>query len=251
MPETERFRGSGALDGSRLPLAGVCEAVFKRQRINRRLDQGGRALLLIACDGSSSLDAKQMKMLKLVTSAWLLSSVGTGVEVMAGLYHSGRARRGTTGTLVRWIYHKGKSPTVSQAQAVRCLAALPESGTGVQSDALSVSFMLDEAQRQARGAKIYLVLISDCAWNRSQRTKLEGKDEMRALLTAKRDELGQRLHCSLVALGVAGTTGIDDLPDQVVKVSKGDLDDVGAVARKVGLMVAESIRASRRALAAA
>ena len=245
-PATERFRSSGAIDPTRLPLAGLSDAVFKRQQINLRLDQRGRAVLLIACDGSGSLNALQMKMVKLLAAGWLRSTAGTGVELLAALYHSGRLHRGTSGPLVRWIYHPTKTPTVGRADAVRSLLSLPVSGTGIQSDALSLSFMLQEARRLARGARIYAIVISDCAWNKSFGNAMSGEEEVRDFFETAYGEMARQLHVSLVALGTKEETGFEEALDQVIPVTKSELSDVQAVAARVALYVARTMRSHRR-----
>jgi hypothetical protein len=110
VPEIERLRTSGGFDGGRLPLAGFSEVIYKRHRIVEQRDRIGGAVLLISCDGSGSLNSKQMAMVKLVTASLLRSSVATRVSLMAGLYHSGKIGSGLSRPLVRWMYHPTRTP---------------------------------------------------------------------------------------------------------------------------------------------
>jgi hypothetical protein len=242
-PETLRLRSSGLLDPSRLPLAGVCAAVFKRYRIRKQADRKGRPVVVIACDGSGSLDPDQMKMLKVLCAGWLGSVQKSGVTVLAALYHSGQIRRGVSGPLVRWIFHPRINPVKSPAEAVRGLVALPDTGTGVQSDALSLAYIMDDHARVlAKGNMIYLILLSDCAWNRSFHTGLTGQDEVRSYLESLYGAEKGRLHVTLVGLGVTGETGFEDLLDRVITVSGEQLADHAAVAERIGTYVASCMR---------
>lgn len=249
VPELQRLRTGGSLDPSRLALAGVQSTIYRRYRMRERADPRGSPVLAIACDGSGSLNSDQMKMLKLLASAWLIATERSGVQVLAALYHSGTIRQGVSGPLVQWLYHPRKTPALGRKDAVRAIASLPDGGTGAQSDALSIAFMLDEAKRLARGDTVYLVLLSDTAWNRSFNTQRSGKDEMLACFEQARRTFSGKLHTTMVALGVGGSTGFEAHVDEVIAVSAAELKDACAVADKIGLYVARSMRLRRRALA--
>lgn len=243
--ETERLRSNGSLDPARLALAEFSTVIFRRHRIREQVDRRGAPVLLIACDGSASLNAKQMGMLKVLTAAWLNSTVRTRVQIMAGLYHSGIVRKGLNGPLVQWIFHPRKTPAVSHKEAARALVTLPNTGTGVQSDALSLSFMLNEAVHLARGRSIYLILISDCEWNRSFRSEMSGKDEVCSFFRTARADCAGRLHTTLVALGVRAETGLEGLVDSIIPVPNDQLEDYPAVAEKIGVYVASCMKERR------
>jgi len=245
-PRTERFQATGcAFDPSRLPIAEVCGAPYRRYKVHEQLDRRGQPVLLIACDGSGSLNRDQMWMTKLLSSAWLSSTVGSRIQILAGLYHSGEVRRGVSGPLVQWMYHPRKTPATSRADAVRAVVTFPDSGTGKQSDALSIAFMMDEALRVARGSTVYLILISDCAWNQCFPSSGGGKAEVASCLAALQDERGDRLHVTLVAVGVTEKTGFEDQLDHVIAVSPEELEDPAAVAGRIGEYVAGCMRARR------
>lgn len=250
LPEVERFRTCGAMDPARLPLADCSAAIFRRLRIHQRADRRGQPVLLIACDGSGSLNRNQMQMLRTLTAAWLTSTARSRIQLLAGLYHSGLVRGGLSGPLIQWIYHPRKTPTTSRMDAARAIVSLPNEGTGAQSDALSISFMLEEARRMARGRMIYLILISDCAWNRSFHTQRTGKEEVYGLFEAASEEFLGRLHTTLVALGVQGETGFETLLDKVILVPESKLCNPSAVAEEIGLYVASRIKEGRRLVAA-
>ena len=72
IPETERLRTSGSLDAGRLSVADYSQVIFRRYRIREKADPRGKPVVLIACDGSGSLNQKQMQMLKLLAAAWLV-----------------------------------------------------------------------------------------------------------------------------------------------------------------------------------
>jgi hypothetical protein len=190
-----------------------------------------------------------MKMLKLLASGWLIATERTGVQVLAALYHSGTIRQGITGPLVQWLYHPRKTPATGRRDAVRAVAAVPDSGTGAQSDALSIAFILDEAKRLARGDMVYLVLISDIAWNCSFKTRRSGKDEVIVCFEQVYRSFAGKLNVVLVALGVSAATGFEGILDEVITVSTEELKDASAVAGKIGLYIARSMRLRRRVLA--
>jgi len=244
IPLTERLCTSGSLDPARLALGEISSAIFRRTRITRQADLRGSALLAIACDGSGSLNAGQMQMLKTLTGSWLLATVKSDVRVMAGLYHSGAIRSGVTGPLVQWLAHPHKTPAIGNRDAVRGLVALPESGTGAQADALSLSFLMEEA-RKLTGGTVYLIHITDCQWNRSFHTDRTGEDEVRALLGYWRKD-PRPLHITLVALGVSETTGLEDLVDQTITIAEEEMQDFEAVAGKIGRYVANCMTERNR-----
>jgi hypothetical protein len=245
VPETTRFRTGGSLDSNRLPIAEVSAAVFKRSRMQERPDRRGRPLLLLACDGSASLDSRQMRMTKVLAASWLASTARTRVQVVAALYNSQPISPGGSGPLIQWIYHAEKTPAANQFEAIRAVAALPQKGTGMQADAPSIQFLMDEAQRLARGRSIYLVLISDTEWNCSVGGE-SGYAEVRAVLGDNIQQLKERLHVTLVALGVDGDTGFEDIVDAVVRVSDAELTNTTAVAQKIAVYVARCMGERRK-----
>ena len=248
-PHTERFQTTGSsFDPAKLPVAEICAASFKRYRVTEQLDRRGRPVLLIACDGSASLDAKQMRLTKLLAMAWLQSTIGSRIQVLSGLYHSGEVRDNQTGPLVQWMAHPHKTAATSPADAARAVVTLPDNGTGIQSDALSITFMVEEARKVARGSTIYLILVSDCAWNPCFHDGRDGVEEVDLCLAGIREELGDRLHITLVALGLDDDddTGVDERVDKVIKVPGAHLQDPAKVAEHVGEYVANCMRERRR-----
>ncbi len=249
VPETERLRTTGTLDPARLPLADLVSAVFRRYKVCEQADKRGRPVLLVACDGSGSLNSSQIRMLKILCCAWLLATVGKAIQVLAGLYHSGIIRQGLSGPLVQWIFHPRKTPATGRKDAARALLSLPNSGTGAQSDALSLAFMLDEAAALAAGRRIYLILLTDCAWNTSFSIGKSGKEEVLSFFQGAYERFGDKLHTTLVALGVTGETGFESLLDKVITVSNDELKDPSTVAAKIGLYVAACMKERRRMVA--
>jgi hypothetical protein len=241
-PVVERLRAKGSIDPTRLALSDFSPAIFKVHRLEERLDRRGSPVVAIACDGSGSLEADQMHTLKILTASWLNSTAGTDVRVLAGVYTSGRIRHGLVGPVVNWIYHPHKTPAITTGEAVRTVAALPFSGDGVQSDALSIAFIVEEAKRLAKGRMIYLILLTDCAWNRSFNTEKPGYSEVRSLFEALYAELGEMLHVTMVRLGSSDPTGMEDLIDKVITIPQSDLKESEAIAKTVGVYVATCVR---------
>jgi hypothetical protein len=246
VPQDERLRTSGDLDGSRLPLAGFSEAIYKRHRIVEQKDRNGGAVLLIACDGSGSLSSRQMAMVKLVTAGLLRTQAATRVNLMAGLYHSGEVGSGQSRPLIRWMYHPTKTPGLTPEDALRGLASLSGSGTGAQSDAVQFTFMYQEARKHARGRNIYWMVISDTSWNQCFETSESAADEVRTVFETAYSELGDKLDITLVGLGVDEETGFEDLLDTVICISDEDLEDIDKVAAQIGRFVAQNMVRQRR-----
>ena len=242
IPHPLILRTSGSLDPNRLPLAEFNSAVFRRYDVVRKQDKGGKPVLVIACDGSGSLDINQMRMLKVLANSWAHSTAGTSIKTLAALYHSGEIRKGVSGPMVQWIHHPDKTRGTSAHDVTRALVSLPDAGTGIQSDALSISFILDEARKLAKESCIYLVLITDCCWNFSYRSQMKGYDEVRSYFEDQYKLENSKLHTTLVALGVDGKTKFEDLLDKVIPVSKDNLKNVPAVAEKIALYVASCMR---------
>lgn len=144
------------------------------------------------------------------------------------------------------MYHPDKTPNVSAHEVTRAIASLPDTGTGIQSDALSISFILQEAEKVARGNAIYLVLISDCCWNYSHRSQMTGYEEVRNYFEQRYEDMAGKLHTTLVALGVEEQTRLEDIMDKVIPVSHQDLKNTPAVAEKIGLYVASCMRERQR-----
>ena len=246
VPETERLRTSGSLDPARLPLADVCSAVFRRYTVVQQTDKRGQPVFALICDFSGSLGAQRIKMLKNLSFAWLTATVRRNIQVLAAIYNTGSIRPGIHGPLVQWLYHPRKTPATGPKEATRALLSLPNSGSGGQSDALSIAFVMNEAAALARGRRIYTVLITDCGWCNSFNIGKSAKDEVLAYFQSAYVELGDRLHTTLVALEVSGETGFEKLLDKVIPVTSAELEDPVAVAGKIGLYVAACMKERRR-----
>ena len=180
MPETERLRTTGTLDPSRLPLADVVSAIFRRYQGPR----AGRQARPPVMDGGLrrlrfAQQPLQIRMLKILVSpgCWPRRR-GKAIQVLAAVYHTDTIRQGLYGPLVQWLYHPRKTPATSRKDATRALVSLPDSGIGGQIDALSLAFIMDEAVALARGRRIYPVLLTDCSWYNSFNIGKCGKDEV-------------------------------------------------------------------------
>ena len=238
---------SGSLDPRRLAIAEICQAAYRRFPVQKEPSTSGKAVLLIAADGSGSLSSPQMRMCKLLMSSWLRSASQTNMSVFAALYHSDCGRFSLGTPLVQWVHHPRKTPVLAPAEAVRSVASLPDSGTGAQSDALSLKFMLDEAVEVAKGSRIYLTLISDCAWNKCfHQEPLSPEEEVISVLESFRETLGDRLHVTLVAMSENNQDRLKDFVDKIVLVTGESLSRPEDVAREISQYVASCIRERRR-----
>ena len=247
VPRIERLRTSGALDPQSLPLAEFASAVYRRYRVLRQPEPKGRPLVVLVADGSGSMNLARMKMLKTLSASWFEATLGSQITVMAGLYHDGLIRRGLSGPLVEWIYHPQKTPAFSRREAIRSILSLPLKGSGGQSDALSVAFILEEAERLVPNNMVYLVLMTDCGFCSSfggERTPIQ---EMRDLFSKGLKRFDDRLHTTLVALGVeSGKSGLEGFVEDIINVPDRELDNPAKVAERIGVHVAGNIKAHAR-----
>ncbi|MBR9977226.1 MAG: hypothetical protein KFH87_03975 [Bacteroidetes bacterium] len=242
--EMEKIRPSGSLDPSRLAAADFSEAVYRSVKTRRTEDERGKPVLVIAADASSSLEVKQWRMIRLLCAAWILSVRRGRVQLLSCLYHSGRVHPGRSESLVRWIIHPRKTVHRSHDEAIRVLAGLVK-GTGTQADAVSLRFIVDEAQKVAMGRKTYLVVFTDAKWNRSFRSAQTGLEEMRLMLKQLKLDYPGCLHTTLIVLGDE-LSRIDNLIDTVIRVSDDDLQNADAVAGRIARYVASTIKERKR-----
>ncbi len=84
---------------------------------------------------------------------------------------------------------------------------------------------------------IYLVLITDTSWNRNFNKAETGAEEVRGCFEDLYERFPGQVHTTLVALGVSGPTGFEDLLNAVIGVTHEELSDGAAVAEKVGVYV--------------
>jgi hypothetical protein len=248
IPRAELLKTNGAINPARLPLNSISEAIFRRFRIHKPAVPEGASTLVIACDGSGSLNSLQMKMVKILSTAWLVSASGYPMHVLAGIYHSDTIRTGVKAPMIRWIWHPRKTPALSYSDAVRCIAALPDSGTGIQSDALSLAFITDEARRISKNNMIYLIHITDCKWNRSFKESEGGFEEIRSLYKNLLRNNGRKIHTTLIALGINRKIGLEDVLHKVIAVPNDRLRDYCAVAKEIALYAASCIMERRASL---
>ncbi len=243
--EERRFNTSGALDAARLPEAMFSDAVFKRYKSKTRKDSRGRPVLLIVCDSSGSMNASKVRMLKIVSFAFLTAATKTGIRLLAGLYNQGFVKPGLHGNLVRWLHHPRKTPAITRTEAARVVANMSDNiGSGGQADALSISFMVDEAIEIARGAMVYMVLITDCGWCSSFGPGTTAKQEVHRAIDESYEKLPGKLNTTLVALNheEGKTTGFEGQMDAVINIPGAHLDNPAQVADKIGRYVAGQIR---------
>ncbi len=240
-----RFQIGGRLDPSRLHAFQTSSALYQRFQVFEEPDPRGSPLLLLTCDASGSLSADQMAALKILSASWLAATAGTDIRILAGTYTSDTVRPGVHGPVVSWIYHPKKTPALGRREAIRAVVTLPDTGgTGGQSDALSLSFMLDEAKALARGGMIYLVMLTDCCWNKSFTTTMSGLDEVQGFFLDQLEECGRKLHITLCALGAReeNATGLAGLADKIILLPPEQLRDPLEVARRISEYVASCFR---------
>ena len=230
---TERIRSSGCIDAGRLPYYEFTDAIFKRFITEHQLQKAGKSLMLLICDGSGSMNSKKFKMLRLLTVAWLESTMKSQIQVMAGIYNEGSIAQGRYGAKMEWIYHPRKTVSVSQKEAIRAVASIPQIGGGGQKDALSLSYCLQEAEAVARGNNIYMIHITDTGWCNSFGTGIPPDQEIVNVVSQFKDKRKGQLHYTLVGLDTEVAGGIDQVIDEFIPLSALELEYPYLAASKI------------------
>lgn len=250
----QRLVTNGGLDPARLPIAECSEVIYKRYRTSEGEDSRGRPLILIVNDGSGSVGMLQMKLMKILSMAWIKTSLKNRIKILAGIYCHVPVQGGLGQPLVEWLYHPEKTPTIAPKDTLRSIAGLPNKGRGGQADAISLQFMLDEAVRLAKGKNIYLILIADFKWcpsfqdpqSRLKKRPLGAELEVRTFFENAYKKLGDKLHVTMVGLDALKPETYANLVDKVIAVPKAELSDYTAVADRIGTYVANCVRERRK-----
>lgn len=237
----ERRQCSGALDPSRLACAAISDAVYRRRVVSPGSNGPGRPVIAIAGDASSSLNRKQSAMVQLLLASWLQGLQEGRVELLCGLY-SGYRNGPELKAIPRinWVKHPRLTPFRDSVVGTRALAGFT-SGSGIQSDALSIRHIIREARRFAFGNRVYLVLITDAEWRKSFHTKNTPTEEIRSMIAEVKQHNPEQLHITLIVLG-DHRSGIDNLVDEVLRVRDAELTDIEGTTRKVAEYVARMLK---------
>ncbi len=241
----ERIKSSGTIDPGRLPYYEFTEAIHKRFILEHQLQKEGQSLVLLVCDGSGSMTPKKYYMLRLLTVAWLESTIRTSVKIMAGIYNEGTVSQGRYGPILEWIYHPMKTVSASQKEAVRAVASIPERGSGGQKDALALSYCLQEAASVARGKNIYLIHITDLGWCNSFGTALSAEEEILHVIQQFKNGRKDQLHYTLVGLHADTAGKIGQVVDEFISLSEAELNTPFSAASKIAVYCRSILKKQR------
>ena len=244
---SENLKTSGMIDPIRLTHYQYSDAIYKRVIHRQEFNKKGRPVILIACDGSGSMDRQKMMMLKLLTVAWIGSTLNTSIQLIGAMYNEGQVDKGRNGTLVRWFCHPAKTVSNTRQQALRSVASLPDSGDGYNPDALALAFLIHEAEVYARGKQIYLVHICDTQWCNSFQQGISPEEEVVRVVGRKKQVLGKRFHYTLVGLSTTSGGKVGQfVADKFIPLSATELTNPLAAARKVGDYVSSCLKERSR-----
>jgi hypothetical protein len=165
---------------------------------------------------------------------------------MAGLYSDGYVGKNKYGPNVRWIYHPAKTPAASKRDAIRAVANMADQGFGGQQDAKSIGYMLHEADKFARGKRIYVIHITDTGFCRSFNTELTPEGEVVAVLSQRKLKYGDNFHYTLVGLGIHSAGELERLADKMICLPSGELTNPYAAATKIGMYVSSCMKERNR-----
>lgn len=242
LPVMEKLKTNGILDSSRLPVYNFSEAMYKRIIHKKEYNKNGRPVVLIVADGSGSMNYEKMHMLKLLCVAWMGSTLNSSVQVIGGVYNTDTVDSNRHGPLIRWISHPTKTPSNSKKEAMRTVASIPNSGSGAQADALSLSYMIQEAETVARGKQLYVIHITDTGWVNSFSNGLSAEDEVVSVMQRKSELLKDRLHYTLVGLGVTTAGKLENVANKLITLSSSELSQPLEAASKIGVYVSSCIK---------
>jgi len=245
-----KFKQSGGLDPGRLALAGagLSSAVFRKPEFQQQSNKNGKPVLLICQDQSGSLGRSEMGLAKTLMASWLLAAGKDQTHILAGSYSSKYPVNGSSRKdFVEWIFHPRKSLARTHKEAVKAVAGMPESGHGTNHDVICLEHMLKEARKLNRDKAIYMIILSDTAWNKSfEGSEKNATEEVHAFFEKSYREV-ENLHISLAVLhGLPFGSGkkLENLLDKVIYLPKLSKDPT-AVTAQIGEYVAGVIQERR------
>lgn len=200
-----------------------------------------RSIVVIACDGSGSMHEREICVFKLLASvlAEVLDGV-PGVLLVAGAYSDASDQPGhAAGPEVYWLMHPTLAPVRTPGEAGRAIAAFPDAGAGRNHDTVSLSYMVCEASRLARGGTCFLVNLTDTRFNSDDPTRT-GKELMEEFLHEARAVDGVDLNYSVVAIGVEEDYRLAGA-DAVLVVPVEGLNDTVAIVERIARHITEAL----------
>ncbi len=244
----DNIKSTGSFHGQRLPLYRFSDTIYKRYTYNQSLIRNGNASIVIVCDGSGSMNQEKTKLLKILTAAWIQSTLSTRIQLLAGIYNSGGTGNGRYGPILTWIVHPVKSQAISKNDYIRAVASVPSQGGGGQEDALAITHCIQETLKCAgnRKSMIYLTHLSDTQWCNSFSKGLTAEDELAKVIKYYKDLLKERLHYTLVGLGTDSGGKVEKLADKAIFLNSAELSTPYACASKLGLYVSSCLKERSR-----
>ncbi len=246
--------GSGAnIDPSALPTYQVSEILYCKTEEYQDLDKTGQSIVVLAGDTSSSNSRDQIECQKILSAAWIAASKTkkNRIEFLGATYDSGVTSGGHHGPMVRWIYNDRFNEARTFEHAIARVDSIR--ATGGNSDIASWARIMNEIQRmmldkpRLKRAHIYLIIISDCAFNKSfSSTPLSAAEEVKGYIKdLKEKSLKGRLHLTLVNLGTSTQTALDRYADLKLNMSSRDMEDPSDAAQKISAFVSKAIKQQR------
>jgi len=215
----DRFQTRGGLDPrrlSRLAASALLRRYWKKRNV---IDYGGRPLVVLAKDGSSSNTIHTTFAGKILAAAFLRIQNMAKIQLFVADYSSN-----SEGPLVRWLYHPQKTPGQSCRQAAEAVASLPPKGQGSNEDVLSISHIMHEVLNLPFSSKqtVIVINVTDGKFN-------SPVNEFRAMICKLREDY--RLTYSLVILGDASV----DVPEanHTIRIPSIELQNPHQIAERI------------------
>ncbi len=245
---------SGAnFDPTALPLYRISDNLYCKTAEYLQMNRTGQSIVVLAADTSSSNSSAQIDCLKILSAGWIKASKArqNRMEFVAATYDSGASSGGHHGTMVRWIYNQRYSEERTFDHALSRVTSIKASGGN--SDILSWAKIMSEVKNMVqrkprlRKAHVYLIIISDCAFNKSFRsTPLSNHEEVQHYLKHLREvDFKDGIHITLVNISGEGSTAIDALVDLKLGITNSMVQDPTEAAKRISEYVSTAIKQQR------
>ncbi len=245
-----RSRYGGDFDSKVLPIYQVTENIYGTQKLYHTPNKRGHSFVVLAADTSSSNSDKQIECLKLLCTAWIGASKNRRgkTEFLAASYDSGPVEGGGHETIVRWIYSHQITEDRSWDHSIARVDAIKKNGGNA--DVKSWARIMAEAKNisltrsRLRKSKIYLVIISDCAFNKSfGDSPLPAVEEVTKYLSyLKMEEFVDRLHITVVDLGNNASASVKEVCDIHMALPPEKFQNPAEAAAEISLSLSSAIQ---------
>lgn len=251
---THILASSGAnFNSASLPTYQVAENLFSRSKDQLSLNTQGESIVVLAADTSGSNSRDQIDCVKILSASWIATAKTrkNRIEFIGATYDSGNNVH--HGTMVRWIYHDRINESRTFEHALQRVDSIVSNGAN--SDVKSWARILEEVEILMKSkprlwkAHIYLILISDCAFNKSfNGTPFSTASEVKEYIqSVKKGRWKDRIHITLVSLSNQ-VSALDQFVDLRLTITNNEMQSPAHSAREISAFVSKAIKQQREKL---